>query len=147
MGFNIKNVAGNVNLSNIMMSSSVIMNSTLSQHLDIGTAITNSVTSSLGTSTDDQVVIKKSNSTTLSDQTTARGSGMSTTNTTSAFDYIQDINHGGIPASGASGGSCTSFMLLGSCFTIGSTLFNKLPGSLQSNSEDNEESEGGYYFY
>lgn len=177
MGINIKNVKGNVNLKDISMTNSIVMNSTLTQHMDIGTAITNSVAASLGASTDDQQVLKKSTSSTLADVSTARGSAVSTTDTESAFQYKQELTQSMIPSSGSSGGSgsCSvSSVILCIIFMVGPMLLSKLPTSLASaDSDDSSQSDssqsdssqssstattpttttepgktsGGYYFY
>jgi len=139
LGINIKNVGGNVNLKDIKQSNSIVMNSTLSQHMDIGTAITNSVAASLGASTDDQQVVKKSTSSTLADTSTARGSAVSTTDTESAFEYKQELTQSMIPSSGSSGGSGSSSIssvVLCIIFMVGPMLLSKLPTSLASADSD-----------
>jgi hypothetical protein len=167
MGFSISNIVGNVNISNIKQNASVVIKSTLDQHLNIGTAIVNSMSGSLGVSTDDKVAIKKSNSATLKDTAKLRASNTSSTKQSSDFSYEQSITQSIVPSSGSSGSSCSSCCILVLIIFIAPMLFSALPNISSENSEeyidedtdeDKESSsnsetaelptnKGGYYFY
>lgn len=127
LGINISNVGGNVTVSNISQNANVILVSTLTQNMNIGTAIINSVASSLGTKTDDTVAIKKASSTILKDSTKLRSTSSTTNSTVSEFSYEQSITQSFLPGCGASGASSSSSLILCILFMIGPMLFKSLP--------------------
>lgn len=174
MGFSISDVVGNVSIKNISQSANVVITSTLNQHMNIGTAIVNSVASSLGTSTDDKTAIKKSQSTTLKDTSTLRASSTSTNTTTSTFSYDQALTQSLVPGCGCSGSSFLSSLILAMVFFIGPMLMKGLPDVTESEEASSEAetsdspastptssspssspestpkavaTQGGYYFY
>jgi hypothetical protein len=135
MGINISNVGGNVRINNISQKANVVLLSALGQHMDIGTAITASVASSLGTKTDDVATIQKSSSVTLADSSNLRSGTSSDNKTDSTFSYDQALSQSlcqgifpeSLGGSGACSAICLSLLCLPIFVFIGFKLFNTLP--------------------
>ena len=97
MNIRIEDISGDVDVSDNSQLINMSIRQTLSQTMNIGTAIANSVKSTLGTSTDDSLIIKKRASAIAKQTTDMRTSNSSSITSDTSWDYSQSFKQLPVP--------------------------------------------------
>ena len=97
MNIRIEDIAGDVEVSNNEQLINMSLRQTLSQTMNIGTAIANSVKTTLGVSTDDAVIIKKRTSALAKQTTEMRTTNSSDITSDTSWDYSQSFKQLPVP--------------------------------------------------
>lgn len=141
MSINVADVGGDCVIKNISQNFNIMLRQSLSAQLNIGTAITNSVASAMGTKTDDTVANDNVQSSTATTKNDLRSGQTSSQVAVSSEDYTQTVaNLGGFGSSGSSGSSCICCIICIICIlSCGSGALNMPTGE----GGDSESSDGG----
>jgi hypothetical protein len=141
MNISVSNVGGDVKIANLSQQANMQLRQTLAAQMDIGTAITNGLTSSLGITTDDRASLKKSDSASLKTASKVRSSSSFSNDVSNAFSYTQSVTSG-LPSGGSSGSSTSSFsscICSFICCVVAPMLGAMLPSPGGSSSESASE--------
>jgi hypothetical protein len=107
ISISVEGVGGNVTIRNTELTSSVILRQTLSNTMNVGTAIVNAVTNTLGAQTDDSVTTKNVEAIGLTSKADLRNGNTSDGDMQSKLDYKQTISQDfGMGSCGSSASSC-----------------------------------------
>jgi len=113
MEIKISNIGGNVSIKNVKQTMNIILRQTLNTKMNIGTAIVNTLTNTLGVETDDQVIQKKVSQSGVTSKMDLRSEQAATQDLSSSMSYKQTLTE----SFGGSLGSCNSSGSSGSSFS------------------------------
>jgi hypothetical protein len=144
MSIKIKSVGGNVTVSNISQLANIQLRQVLDQKMNIGTAITNSMSASAGIQNDESVTLKKRDASSNINNNDLRN----TSDSTSDQDQKSSSSLTMTTGFGGSLGSCNScgssfFILCSCCICIVLCMVGPMLGSMIPASGDSEASEEG----
>ena len=158
MNIDVSDIGGDCVIKNISQNFNIMLRQSLSAQLNIGTAITNAVTSAMGTKTDDTVANENVQSATATTKNDLRSEQTSSQVAVSSETYTQTFaNFGGLGSSGSSGSSCICCIICIICIlscgsgglSMSSESYTEINSSESGDSGDSGDSEkkGGFSFF
>jgi hypothetical protein len=139
----VEGVGGNVTIEDTFLNLNIVLRQTLTSNMNVGTAVINAVSNTLGAQTDDSVITKNTESLGLTNKTDTRNGNTSKGDMESKFDYKQTISQDfGLGSCGSCASSCICCIICIVC--ILSSGLGAVGGSMGSSGEEGmgEESVG-----
>jgi hypothetical protein len=107
ISIDVEGVGGDVTIKNTKLTSNVILRQTLANTMNVGTAVVQTVTNTLGAQTDDSVTTKNTETLGLTNKSDLRSGNTSAGDMESKLDYKQTISQDfGMGSCGSSASSC-----------------------------------------
>lgn len=156
MNIDVSDIGGNCVIENISQNFNIMLRQSLSAQLNIGTSITNGITTAMGVKTDDTVATENVQSATATTKNDLRSGQTSSQVNISSEEYTQTIaNLGGFGSSGSSGSSCICCIICIICIlSCGSGALSMPVGEVGdsessdgSDSSSSEQAKGGFSFF